>query len=174
MLQALAAEETDAVQLAAVGDVRLHASEQELRDPLRGHTHAVRRELLSLRLERLEVVDRRIAGVQKEAANSMHFQEKAIARLCGCQGGNEALLSSCCIRAAAQDTPGPVARRLRPLLECPGAQRASQPSAQCKGRQESHDLHLASGGNERADSYGNAVRHKSACHSHTLRPFYPV
>jgi len=86
MLQAMAAGETDPVKLAALGDVRLHASEEELQDALQGQMHSVHRALLNMHLERLDVLNRQIAALEKEAATSMRPQEEAIRRLCELPG----------------------------------------------------------------------------------------
>jgi transposase len=86
ILHALAAGETDPARLAALGDVRLQASEEELQDALQGQLHTVHRDLLKLHLERLEILDRQIVTLEKEAAEAMRGQEEVIARLCELPG----------------------------------------------------------------------------------------
>ena len=51
-------EETDPAKLAALGDLRLHASDEELQDALQGQMHSVQRHLCTTHLERLDVLDR--------------------------------------------------------------------------------------------------------------------
>jgi transposase len=81
ILEALAAGESDPVQLAQLGDRRLRASQEELADALRGHCQPVHRQLLQLFLERLEVLDRHIQQLDQMAGAAMRIYEEAVIRL---------------------------------------------------------------------------------------------
>ncbi len=86
ILHALAAGETDPARLAALGDVRLQASQEELQDALHGQLNSIHRSLLRLYLERLDLLDRQIAAVEQETAEAMRAQEEVITPLCGLPG----------------------------------------------------------------------------------------
>jgi transposase len=86
ILQALAAGETDPIRLAALGDERLQASEEELQEALRGQLQPTHRLLLRLHLERLEVLDQQIEALEQEAVEAMRPHQEAIARLCELPG----------------------------------------------------------------------------------------
>jgi transposase len=81
ILEALAAGESDPVQLAQLGDRRLRASKEELADALRGQCQPVHRQLLQLFLQRLEVVDRQIQQLDQMAGTAMQSYEDAVIRL---------------------------------------------------------------------------------------------
>jgi transposase len=81
ILEALAAGESDPVQLAQLGDRRLRASKEELADALRGQCQPVHRQLLRLFLERLEVLDRQIQQLDHMAGQAMQPYEDAVIRL---------------------------------------------------------------------------------------------
>jgi transposase len=81
ILQALADGATDPIQLAALGDERLQASEEELQEALRGQLQPIHRLLLRSHLERLEVLDRQIEMLEQEAAEAMRPHQEA-SRVC--------------------------------------------------------------------------------------------
>lgn len=81
ILQALARGESDPLALAGLGDFRLKCSKQELADALRGHLEPMHRQMLSLFLERLELLDGQIHRLDQMAAQAMNRYEEAVIRL---------------------------------------------------------------------------------------------
>jgi transposase len=61
ILQALAHGETDPKQLAELGDERLQCTEEQLVDALTGRVQPMHREMLSLQLQRLQLIDQQMA-----------------------------------------------------------------------------------------------------------------
>jgi hypothetical protein len=57
ILLALAQGEIDSKKLVALGDQRLKCTEEQLVDALTGSSHPMHREMLSLQLERLQLID---------------------------------------------------------------------------------------------------------------------
>jgi transposase len=62
ILRALAAGETEAKRLVALGDDRLKCTEEQLVDALTGSSQPMHREMLALQLERLQLIDTQIAS----------------------------------------------------------------------------------------------------------------
>jgi hypothetical protein len=60
--------ETDADQLAQLGDVRLECNQQELADALRGLPEPSHRELSKLHRERLRLLDQQIDQLSRRSA----------------------------------------------------------------------------------------------------------
>ena len=81
ILKALADGETDPVRLAALGDDRLKASKEQLADALRGSPEPLQRKVLSLNLERLELLDKQIEELEKLAAEDMKKYQDAVLRI---------------------------------------------------------------------------------------------
>jgi transposase len=81
ILYAIAAGETDLAQLRALGDKRLHATDEELRDALNGQPQPLHRRLLKLYLERLNLIEGQIAELEKMIAEAMKAHEDAVVRL---------------------------------------------------------------------------------------------
>jgi transposase len=81
ILQALAKGETDPKQLAALGDDRLQCSEEQLVDALTGRAQPLHREMLTLQLERLLLIDRQIAQLNGLIAQAMKPHQEAVMRL---------------------------------------------------------------------------------------------
>ena len=81
MLGAIAAGETDPARLRALGDRRLHATDAELRDALNGQPQPLHRKLLLLYLQRLDVIEAQIAGLESMIAEAMKAHEDAVVRL---------------------------------------------------------------------------------------------
>jgi transposase len=86
MLRALAEGEHDAQRLAALGDRRLRAGEQELADALNGDLQPAHRAILQFFLERLDLVDQQLARLAQLAADQLHAHQCAIARLVAVPG----------------------------------------------------------------------------------------
>lgn len=81
ILQALADGQTDPVHLANLGNWRLHASKEELRDALSGQVGPLHRKLLSLYLERLDLIESQMATLEKSIAEALQSHQNAVTRL---------------------------------------------------------------------------------------------
>src|SRR6266851_8424202 len=81
MLRALADGETDPKKLAALGDDRLKCSEEQLVDALTGRPEPMHRAMLGLQLERLQLIDRQIAELNRMIAQAMKPHQEAVMRL---------------------------------------------------------------------------------------------
>jgi transposase len=81
ILRALARGESDPKKLAALGEERLRCSEEQLIDALTGSPQPMHRELLSLQLERLQLLDEQIAKLNGMIAQALKPHEEAVARL---------------------------------------------------------------------------------------------
>ena len=86
ILHALAAGESAPHRLAALGDRRLRASERELADALNGDLRPAHRAILTLFLQRLDLLDRQIAQLHQLAAEQLHAHQNAVARLAAVPG----------------------------------------------------------------------------------------
>jgi transposase len=132
ILEALAAGESDPVQLAQLGDRRLRASREELADALRGQCQPVHRRMLQLFLERLEVLDRQIQQLDQMAGQAMQPYEDAVIRLAEIPGFGP---------DSAQQTIAEVGARAQRFDSA--AQLASW-AGLCPGRQESAESNASS------------------------------
>jgi transposase len=81
ILRALAAGESEAKKLAALGDDRLHGSEEQLVDALHGTFQPMHQKLLTLYLDRLQLLDKQIAELNGAIAEAMSEHGEAVARL---------------------------------------------------------------------------------------------
>jgi transposase len=81
ILRALAAGETDAARLRQLGDKRLRATGEELRDALNGQLHPLHRKVLKLYLQRFDLIEAQIAELEGMIAEAMRSHEEAIVRL---------------------------------------------------------------------------------------------
>src|SRR5271157_5045886 len=81
ILHALAEGETDRKKLAALGDERLHCSEEQLVDALTGSPQPMHREMLALQLERLQLIDGQIAKLNGMIAQAMRPYQETVIRL---------------------------------------------------------------------------------------------
>ena len=81
ILRALAAGETEAKRLAALGDNRLKCTEEQLLDALTGSSQPMHREMLALQLERLQLIDTQIAKLNNLIAQAMKPHQEAVMRL---------------------------------------------------------------------------------------------
>jgi len=78
VLGALAEGETDPTKLALLGDERLKCSEKQLVDALTGRAKPMHREMLALQLERLQLIDTRIAKLNGLIAQAMKPHQEAV------------------------------------------------------------------------------------------------
>ena len=81
ILRALAGGETDAKKLAALGDDRLHCSQEQLVDALSGTFQPMHQKLLTLYLDRLQLLDKQMAELNEATAEAMREHGEAVARL---------------------------------------------------------------------------------------------
>lgn len=81
ILRAIAAGETDPARLREWGDRRLRASDEELRDALKGQPQRLHRKLLLLYLQRLDLIEAQIAEIEGMIAEAMKAHNDAVARL---------------------------------------------------------------------------------------------
>jgi transposase len=68
-------------QLGKLRDKRLRASDAELHDALSGQPQLINRELLSLYLTRLDLIESQMANLDKMMADAMKAHRDAIVRL---------------------------------------------------------------------------------------------
>jgi transposase len=81
ILHALAQDETDAKNLAILGDERLRCSKEQLIEALTGRSHPAHRRMLGLQLERLRQINEQIATVNTMIAEAMRAYQDTIIRL---------------------------------------------------------------------------------------------
>jgi transposase len=81
ILRALAAGETDAETLAALGDQHLPCGPAALADALTGSTSALQRLVLGQHLNRIELLDRQIEELSQWCAASLQAHQNAVLRL---------------------------------------------------------------------------------------------
>src|ERR1700719_1289801 len=81
ILRALAQGETDPARLAELGDKRLRASDAELKDALSGQPQAIHRNLLSLYLARLDLIESQMTSLDSMIAEAMKAHQDAVVRL---------------------------------------------------------------------------------------------
>jgi len=81
ILWALARGEGDPKKLAALGEERLRHREEQLIDALAGSPQPMHRELLSLQLERLQLLHEQIARLNGMIAQALRAYQEVVARL---------------------------------------------------------------------------------------------
>lgn len=83
MLRALADGETDPAALAALGDRRLHASQEQLCDALGAATDLknVYRRLVGMALDELQLIERHMGQLDQEMADLLSSHQDAVQRL---------------------------------------------------------------------------------------------
>lgn len=81
ILHALAQGESDAKKLADLGDERLHCTEEQLVDALTGRVQPLHRGMLSLQLQRLQLLDQQMAQLNLMIAQAMKSHQDAVIRL---------------------------------------------------------------------------------------------
>lgn len=81
ILRAIAAGETDPAQLRALGDKRLHATDAQLKDALSGQPQPAHRALLTLYLQRLDLIEVQMAELERMIADALKAHQAAIVRL---------------------------------------------------------------------------------------------
>jgi transposase len=81
ILHALAKGETDPRELAALRDERLKCTEEQLVDALTGSSQPMHREMLTLQLEHLQLIDRQLEELRCMIAATMKPHQEAVKRL---------------------------------------------------------------------------------------------
>jgi transposase len=81
ILHALANGETDAKNLASLGDHRLKCNEEQLIEALTGSSHPMHRQMLALQLERLRLIDEQTAKLNSLIAQAMNPYQDTVIRL---------------------------------------------------------------------------------------------
>jgi len=130
MLHALASGERDPERIAALARGRLRATPEQLTDALRAAPALVpvRRQILQLFLQRLELIDAQREALAKHAAEALREHQDAITRLAETPGlgidSAQQIVAEIGPRAAKFDSPG----QLASWVGC------------CPGREESADV----------------------------------
>src|SRR5262245_20009970 len=86
MIEALIAGEQDPVRLASLADRRLKASQQTLRQVLRGRVTAQHRFLLRLHLDRIDALDAAIGKIDEEVEASIALFRTAVEQVVSIPG----------------------------------------------------------------------------------------
>jgi transposase len=81
ILEALSKGETDAVELAELGDDRLRCTKEQLADALAGPPEPGHLQLLKLHMERLKLLDEQIDQLSQMSATALNKHEDAVVRL---------------------------------------------------------------------------------------------
>ena len=125
ILRAIATGETDPARLKELGDRRLHATDEELRDALDGQPQPLHRKLLTLYLQRLDLIEAQIAETESMIAEAMKAHEDAIVRLAELPG-------------LGVDSAQQIIAEIGPRAEAfPSAPQLASWVGVCPGRQES-------------------------------------
>jgi transposase len=88
MLDALLQGVTDPLQLAALGDRRLHASQEQLADALSGRLTEAHRIVLGIFLQQIYQIEQHLAELDRALAQALSAHQETIARLCEIPGVN--------------------------------------------------------------------------------------
>jgi transposase len=81
ILKAMAEGETDPAKLAELGNERLRATKAELIDALTGRVELIHRQMLTLYLERLALLDQQIETLDQMTAQALRAHQQAVIRL---------------------------------------------------------------------------------------------
>jgi transposase len=130
ILRALADGETDPVRLAKLGDERLRASKAELRDALSGQPHPMHRQLLSLYLARLDLIESQMAVLENSISQAMKAHQEAVARLAELPGLGVDSAQQIIAEVGPQAAAFPSAAQLASWVGvCPGRQESAGESS---------------------------------------------
>jgi transposase len=121
ILRALAAGETDATRLAALGDERLHCSQQQLIDALTGKPEPMHQQLLGLYLQRLQLIEEQSEQLNNMIAQAMQAHHDAVVRLAEVPGFGADSAQQVIAEVGAQASTFPSAAQLTSWVgTCPG------------------------------------------------------
>ena len=126
MLHALIHGLVDPVQLAALGDRRLHASPEQLADALSGRLTEAQRLVLQLYVQQIEQLEKHIADLDAALARALTPHQDAVRRLCEIPGVSvrsaQHMVAEVGPRAAAFASAGKLASW---VAICPGQQESA-------------------------------------------------
>jgi transposase len=126
MLEALLVGVTDPIALAALGDRRLQASQEQLTDALSGRLTDAHRLVLRLFLQQIDQIEQHLAELDQALARALAAHQEAIARLCEIPGVNvrtaQYIIAETGPRAAVFDSAGKLASWVG---ICPGQQESA-------------------------------------------------
>jgi transposase len=126
ILEAMAAGESDAEQLAALADYRLRTRRQDLADALRGRVTELHRRMLERHLERLRLLDRQIEDIAQDLSRCLEQHKQTVQRLAEVPGmGVEAaqqILAEAGVQAQPFASPAQFASWIG---VCPGRQESA-------------------------------------------------
>jgi transposase len=149
ILRALADGETDATQLAALGDYHLRCTEEQLIDALSGNPQAEHRKLLALYLDRYQFITQQVQQLNGMIAASMKVHQEAVERLAAVPGlgidSAQQIIAEVGIQASTFATAGNLTSWVG---TCPGKQESAEQnrsSRSAKGN-KIHAPHPKSGG----------------------------
>src|SRR5215468_4026853 len=127
ILWALARGESDPKKLAALGEERSRCSEEQLIDALTGGPQPMHRQLLSLQLQRLQLIDELIARLNGMIAQALKPHQEAVARLAEVSGlgvdSAQQVIAEVCVQAKTF----PSAAQLTSWVgTCPGKEESAE------------------------------------------------
>ena len=123
----LAQGETDAKQLAQLGDERLQCTEEQLVDALTGRAQPLHRAMLGLQLERLQLIDWQIAKLNSMIAQAMKPHQEAVIRLAEVPGLGVDSAPQVIAEVGAQASRFPAAAALTSWVgTCPGKDESAE------------------------------------------------
>jgi transposase len=127
ILRALAAGETDPEKLAALGDERLHCSQEQLIDALSGHALPLHQQLLGLYLDRYQMLAQQIAKLNGMIAEAMKGDQDAVLRLAEVPGFGVDSAQQVIAEVGAQASTFPSAANLTSWVgTCPGQEESAE------------------------------------------------
>ncbi len=127
ILQALAQGETDPKKLAELGDERLQCTEEQLVDALTGRVQPMHREMLSLQLQRLQLIDQQMAQLNGMIAQAMKAHQDAVIRLAEVPGLGADSAQQIIAEVGAQASTFPSAAELTSWVgTCPGKEESAE------------------------------------------------
>jgi transposase len=126
MLEALLAGVVDPLALAALGDRRLQASQEQLADALSGHLTEAHRLVLRLFLQQIDQIEQHLAELDQALAKALAAHQEAVARRCEIPGINvrtaQYVIAETGPRAAVFESAGQLASWVG---ICPGQQESA-------------------------------------------------
>jgi transposase len=129
VLHALAAGLTDPEQLGALVDRRVRASQEQLRDALTGRLPAAHRLILAQHLERIALIERHQAEIDRQLQTELAGHVEALQRLCEVPGINVVAAQQLVAELGAEASAFPSAGHLASWAGvCPGREQSAEVS----------------------------------------------
>jgi transposase len=127
MLGALAEGETDPKKLAALGDERLHCSQQQLMEALTGKPEPMHQQLLRLYLQRRQLIEEQSEQLNGMIAQAMQAHQDAVVRLAEVPGFGADSAQQVIAEVGAQASTFPSAAQLTSWVgTCPGQEESAE------------------------------------------------